>query len=599
MAPKKPPGPIRVVGKTETTLRLSVKAVFDRFRLKVAAQVMNRTMPEALLQQFAAALKKDMTPILRDEFVRTFTDIQRKTDTARIFAGSDTPKLLAERWSETDLPKRTFIPIQNVTREVIQDGITELLRNPQLQDYAATLVQLDRAFNDSRAVRIAVTETTRARTGATKGFQTTLSKLGYGYLTFWTTKVTDVCPICKPLDGTLFKFGEGLYGEGPPIHPWCRCKLLIEEDPARPDPLKPSTGKLPKPPKAPKVPKPPPPVGPPKVKRPAEMNAAQLLVEMKKLANTPDGIELVEVSRQVRQFQETDKAMRHSPPRKKKTDQVVTLPDGTTGLLSRFEYQKRAQIFLDNWRIALAEQERLIAKLNAAAHALLKVDDPITITVFGAVFLTPKGATGVHFVESIMSKTQPLSAFRAGQRPLPTADGAKDVWFRQKRLPSNGRANQKENQIFTTLFDDEGTTVHEIGHLLDEQLLALVPKNNPKMINALLPNPVPQADTIEIEMGIASRQHMLDRTTARLTKFKKTYIGTWRPGEVYRETSDEFKMVDLYAQKDYVAEFGQSMRKASEVLSTGVEFLYRNPIALAEMDPTLFEYTITVLRGQK
>ncbi len=589
------PSPIRVIGKTETSLRLAVKAIFDRFRLKLAAQVLNGTMPEALLQQFVAALKKDMTPILRDEFVRTFTDIQRKTLTGQFFAGTNTPKMLAQRWSESDLPKRTFVPIENVTRDIIQSGITELLRNPKPQDFAATLAQLNPAFSDSRAVRIAVTETTRARTSATKSFQTTLSKLGYGYLTYWTTKVTDVCSICKPLDGTLFVFGEGPYSEGPPVHPNCRCKLLIEEDPKRPDPDKPLPANVPKGPKPPK------PLQPPKPS-PTNESAKQVLRQVLRIANTEEGRELVEVTRQIRQFSETQKQMTYSRPKTKAGEVIIDDPVYGYVTAKQLAYDKKAKIFNDNYRAAIKERDRLTALLNGRAHDMLKVNDPIEIQVYNMHLLTPNDLRGLDVFQTFMSTDQPLNNFWAGKRPTPLPAGSpKDVFFTVKRLTQpNARAFHREGVIHLTLHEEPKTIVHEIGHLLDKLLDAIVPANDPTKLNVLQAVPEAIEDTIDTKMGLVSRQHMLDRTTAKLTKFKKTFAGTWGSKEQYRAAKDpNFPLIDLYAQKDYVAEYGQAGDTSSEVLSSGCEELFANPVALAVLDPELFVYTVAVLRGQK
>lgn len=103
------------------------------------------------------------------------------------------------------------------------------------------------AWTASRAGNIAVTETTRAISAATVGAaqieddetrrvngeppagrQGPLS-LPVGLLAKWiTSRLPNVCPVCRPLDGKTEAVWGLIFPGGPPAHRGCNCDLVIQ-----------------------------------------------------------------------------------------------------------------------------------------------------------------------------------------------------------------------------------------------------------------------------------------------------------------------------------------------------------------------------------
>jgi SPP1 gp7 family putative phage head morphogenesis protein len=93
--------------------------------------------------------------------------------------------------------------------------------------YADVVAILEPVFGNNRALRIAVTETTRIYAEATQIYANELVKEypGFKVIKRWYTNVDDrVCPICAPLDGMEVAHDEDFNDvENPPAHVNCRC----------------------------------------------------------------------------------------------------------------------------------------------------------------------------------------------------------------------------------------------------------------------------------------------------------------------------------------------------------------------------------------
>ena len=77
-------------------------------------------------------------------------------------------------------------------------------------------------YNPSRARLIAETEITRANV---EGEREALEEAGVlnNFVAVWITVLDDrTCPICAPLNGTVFGVNWSTY---PPVHPGCRCAV--------------------------------------------------------------------------------------------------------------------------------------------------------------------------------------------------------------------------------------------------------------------------------------------------------------------------------------------------------------------------------------
>lgn len=84
--------------------------------------------------------------------------------------------------------------------------------------------RLDRIFNPARAEAMTTTEVTMAVTMAGESFDNLTDRDRTGDR--WFTRLDDrVCPVCLPLHGTSRAMWGEDYPNGPPAHPYCRCRI--------------------------------------------------------------------------------------------------------------------------------------------------------------------------------------------------------------------------------------------------------------------------------------------------------------------------------------------------------------------------------------
>ena len=120
--------------------------------------------------------------------------------------------------------------VEEITRSqvamFVQSYVTEGWTIGQLTDAIGTV------FGPDRALRIAVTEVTRAYAAAEYEVATEMALLGLPMLVIWETAADEhVCAICDERDGKAEGDGwsrEGKYGVEPPAHPNCRCRIRFE-----------------------------------------------------------------------------------------------------------------------------------------------------------------------------------------------------------------------------------------------------------------------------------------------------------------------------------------------------------------------------------
>jgi len=135
-------------------------------------------------------------------------------------------------WDEAVIAREAADWAGRYTYELIRDltGNTQRLVTDQVgrfvQTPGMTIGQLRQAltsaFGQSRAQAIAVTETTRAYAEGNKLVQAELRRAGLEMVQHWQTSGSDVCDLCRPLDGKP-EDEWGSHGDGPPAHPRCRC----------------------------------------------------------------------------------------------------------------------------------------------------------------------------------------------------------------------------------------------------------------------------------------------------------------------------------------------------------------------------------------
>jgi len=129
-------------------------------------------------------------------------------------------------WLSEYVPDRSK-EIDDNSRKILQRVVEQYRTTPSMtkDDIAYALRG---SYDQSRAMSIAITETTRAASQAVNSYRSHLGSLGFKTNRTWVTDNDDrVCAICGPLH--LEPEEEWLidYPDGPPAHPRCRCTTSI------------------------------------------------------------------------------------------------------------------------------------------------------------------------------------------------------------------------------------------------------------------------------------------------------------------------------------------------------------------------------------
>lgn len=88
--------------------------------------------------------------------------------------------------------------------------------------------KLDSLFGPKRAEGIAITSTTGGKSAGTIGVANTLQSAGIRVAEVWETDpASNVCPICRPLNGTTRRVWGRKFPRGTPAHKNCRCSIRL------------------------------------------------------------------------------------------------------------------------------------------------------------------------------------------------------------------------------------------------------------------------------------------------------------------------------------------------------------------------------------
>ena len=127
----------------------------------------------------------------------------------------------AARWA-SEYSYNLVTGLMDTTRSVLQEKVTQFLREPGRTIGDLTKDLLEAGFSETRAQMIAVTETTRAFAEGEKLAVAQAQEYGFRMVAIWHTNRDElVCPICAPADGKPEP--EWGMATGPPAHPRCRC----------------------------------------------------------------------------------------------------------------------------------------------------------------------------------------------------------------------------------------------------------------------------------------------------------------------------------------------------------------------------------------
>jgi len=210
----------------------------------------------------------------------------------------------------------------------------------------------------------------------------------------------------------------------------------------------------------------------------------------------------------------------------------------------------RDQVSSINTKISTLKAER-----NIRAHTLLKVENPANIEYTDnsgsqSTFSQDRVDKGMDFVNSILDydvATAGTTQVIGGNLVFEKAMGT--------------RAACMGNIIDLPASAETSSVIHEVGHFLEDN------------------NPVIHSKAVEF----------LERRTAGSTVVSLNQL-TGRTSFTTGEVAKNGNFIDPY--------MGKQTGWATEIVSMGLEYLYKDPIALAIKDPDYFDFMWNLLRGQ-
>lgn len=226
-----------IAGSLAAALPLAVREVVERSGVATAAAF-------ARQPAFRAGLSFDLLNPRAVDWVRAHSgDLVREvTDEARAAV-----RAIMQRSFEEGIPaqgaarlirdvvgltEREARAVANLRGRLLRDGVQQPRALAQVERYAARLLQ-------ARAERIARTETIAASTQGQVELWRQARDAGLipmEAVQEWVVTPDDrLCPECAPLDGATAPVGGTFRGggSGPPLHPNCRCAVVLRADGGR------------------------------------------------------------------------------------------------------------------------------------------------------------------------------------------------------------------------------------------------------------------------------------------------------------------------------------------------------------------------------
>lgn len=143
------------------------------------------------------------------------------------YAQERSAEMVGKRWVDGELvdnPNAEWV-ISETTRDMLRDDIAQAIEDGTSNDDLADLISENYAFSDERAETVARTETAFADVA---GNLNAYQESGQVDSKRWLT-APDCCDLCEELDGEVVGLEEDFPndgGDGPPLHPNCRCDVL-------------------------------------------------------------------------------------------------------------------------------------------------------------------------------------------------------------------------------------------------------------------------------------------------------------------------------------------------------------------------------------
>lgn len=195
----------------------------DRVYLSLLENGGPRNVPFGFWADYTEDIRKQIAAPMRQYIEQSFTnysDYVNFVDRTGAVMDIDTAMTRAITESAQGITQTT----QKQLQAMLADGITD----------EEIIERIALRFSSGHAEQVAVTEITRAEGYFSEALQSRLSEQGVEATIRWVTAEDEkVCPICAPLDDKIKPPGgwnAGKFGtlQGPPAHPNCRCKTVVE-----------------------------------------------------------------------------------------------------------------------------------------------------------------------------------------------------------------------------------------------------------------------------------------------------------------------------------------------------------------------------------
>ena len=209
------------------------------------------------------------------------------------------------------------------------------------------------------------------------------------------------------------------------------------------------------------------------------------------------------------------------------------------------------------WRLAKENENEIFRAKLPRRHALLATQNPSQPFVFA----TPLADTDDR-VLATNEATRFISSV-VDQSLLPSSTPNLFDARTAKNRSLNNRAFYDDTTEGVYLYPADGTdiSVHEFGHWLEFRLPAIQQESMAYYAERTKGSPL-------VHLGAGYEAH---------------------------EEARDGGFIDPYVGKEYVV---GNKRVSTEIVSVGLEYLYRDPVALAERDPDFFDFLIATLHKQ-
>lgn len=144
------------------------------------------------------------------------------------YAQSRSAEMVGKRYTADgdliDNPNAEWV-ISDATREMLRSDVAAAIEAGASNDRLADQLSENYAFSDQRAQTVARTETAKADVA---GNLNAYRESGQVDSKQWLT-ASDCCDECQELDGVIVALDDDFPddgGDGPPLHPNCRCDVL-------------------------------------------------------------------------------------------------------------------------------------------------------------------------------------------------------------------------------------------------------------------------------------------------------------------------------------------------------------------------------------